>query len=100
MTLDKKERRVMRTTAIIIGMILMLGLSPVVGCASDSADTQKTDGGKGITPEDLGRGLKSAGQNIEKEIPKIGPAIVDTFKKITEKEPEKKSSQSPAKQKK
>jgi len=89
----------MRTTAIIIGM-LMLGLSSVIGCASDSADTQKTDTSKGITVEDLGRGLKSAGQNIEKEIPKIGPAIVDTFKKITEKEPEKKSSQSPEKQEK
>ena len=97
--LDNKERWVMRTMAIIIGM-LMLGLSPVAGAASDSADTQKTDRSKGITVEDLGRGLKSAEQNIEKEIPKIGPAIIDTFKKITGKESEKQSSQSPEKQKK
>ena len=80
----------MRTTAILIGM-LMLGPSLVAGAASasDSAATQKTDSSKGITVEDLWRGLKRAEQNIEKEIPKIGPAIVDTFKKITKKESEK-----------
>jgi hypothetical protein len=89
----------MRTTAVIVGM-LVLGLSPVAGAASGSADTQKTERSKGYTVEDLGRGLKSAAQNIEKEIPKIGPAIVDTFKKITGKESEKQSSQSPEKQKK
>jgi hypothetical protein len=89
----------MRTTAVIVGM-LMLGLSPAAGAASDTADTQKTERSKGFTVEDLGRGLKSAAQNIEREIPKIGPAIVDTFKKITGKESEKQSSQSPEKQKK
>ena len=89
----------MRTTAIIIG-ILMLGLNPVAGVASDSADTQKTESSKGITVEDLWRGLKSAEQNIEREIPKIGPAIVGTFKKITGKESEKQSSQGSEKQKK
>jgi Spy/CpxP family protein refolding chaperone len=99
MALDNKERWVMRTTAIIIGM-LMLGLSPVAATASDSADAQKTDRSKGITVEDLGHSLKSAEQNIEREIPKIGPAIIDTFKKITGKESEKQSSQSPEKQKK
>jgi hypothetical protein len=76
----------------------MLGLSPVAGVASDSGDTQKTDS-KGITVEDLWSGLKRAEQNIEKEIPKIGPAIVDTFKKITKKDSEKQSSQSSEKQK-
>jgi hypothetical protein len=78
----------MRTTAILIGM-LMLGPSLVAGAAPDSADTQKTDSSKGITVDDLWRGLKRAEQNIEKEIPKIGPAIIDTFKKITKKESEK-----------
>jgi len=87
----------MRTTAILIGM-LMLGPSLVAGAASDSAPTQKTDS-KGITVDDLWRGLKRAEQNIEKEIPKIGPAIVDTFKKITKKDSEKQSSQSSEKQK-
>ena len=88
----------MRATAIIIGM-LMLGLSPAAGFATDPADTQKTDSSKGITVDDLWSGLKRAEQNIEKEIPKIGPAIVDTFKKITKKDSEKQSSQSSEKQK-
>jgi hypothetical protein len=88
----------MRTTAIIIG-ILLLVLNPVAGVASDSADTQKTDSSKGITVEGLWNGLKRAEQNIEREIPKIGPAIVHTFKKITGKESEKQSSESPEKQK-
>jgi hypothetical protein len=39
--------------------------------------------------EDLGRGLKSAAQNIEKETSKIGSAIEETFKTITEKSLEK-----------
>ena len=89
----------MRITAVIVAM-LMLGLSPVAAVASDSADTQKADKSKGVTAEDIGRGLKNAEQNIEKEIPKIGPAIGDTFKKITGKDSEKQSSQNPEKQKK
>ena len=48
--------------------------------------------------EDLGRGLKSAGQNIEKEIPKIGSAIGNAVKKMTEKGSEKPATQEPAKQ--
>ena len=87
----------MRIPAIIMG-ILILALNPVAGLASDAADIQKTDS-KGITVDDLWRGLKKAEQNIEKEIPKIGPAVVDTFKKITRKESEKQSSQSSEKQK-
>jgi hypothetical protein len=89
----------MRITAVIVAM-LMLGVSPVAGAASDTTDTQKTERSKGFTIDDLGRGLKSAAQNIEREIPKIGPAIVDTFKKITGKGSEKQSSQGPEKQKK
>jgi hypothetical protein len=66
-----------------------------------SATSQKTeDGNKGITIEDLGRGLKSAVQNVEKEIPKIGSAIGETFKKITEKSSDKKTPQEPARDKK
>ena len=88
----------MRIPAIIIG-ILILALNPVAGVASDSGGTQKTDSSKGITVDDLWSGLKRAEQNIEKEIPKIGPAIVDTFKKITKKDSEKPSSQSSEKPK-
>ena len=80
--------------------LFVLGLSDVARSASDSTGTQKNDGSKGITLEDLGRGLKSAAQNVEKEIPKIGPAIGETFKKITgkEKEQDKQPPQPPAKQ--
>ena len=73
----------------------MLGLSQTAESASTSAD-----GSKGITLEDLGRGLKSAAQNIEKEIPKIGSAIGNTVKKITDREPQKPTSQESSKQKK
>jgi len=81
-------------------LMLVVWLSQAAGAASDSADTQKSQESKGITVDDLGRALKSAAQNIEREIPKIGPAIGETFKKITGKDSEKQSPQSPEKQKK
>jgi len=89
----------MRRAAVIM-LMLVVWLSKVAGAASDSADTQKSQESKGITVDDLGRALKSAAQNIEREIPKIGPAIAETFKKITGKDSEKQSPQSPEKQKK
>ena len=78
----------------------MFGLSQPVEAASNSADNQKSDEGKRVTVDDLARGLKSAAHQIEQEIPKIGAAIGNAVKKITEKEPEKQSSQEPAKGKK
>ena len=89
----------MRRAAVIM-LMLVLWLGQDAGAASDSADTQKSQESKGITVDDLGRALKSAAQNIEREIPKIGPAIAETFKKITGKDSEKQSPQSPEKQKK
>jgi hypothetical protein len=89
----------MRRAAVIM-LMLVVWLSQAVGADSDSADTQKSQGSKGITVDDLGRALKSAAQNIEREIPKIGPAIGKTFKKITGKDSEKQSLQRPEKQKK
>jgi hypothetical protein len=71
----------------------------VAGTHVASAESQKPEGSKGITVEDLGRGLKSAAQNVEKEIPKIGPAIGNTVKKITGKDSDK-PAQSQAKDKK
>jgi hypothetical protein len=88
----------MKRTSIIVG--LLLGLSQTAESASNSADNQNTEGSKGTTVEDLGRGLKSAAQNVEKEIPKIGSAIGNAVKKMTEKEPGKQSSQEPSRQKK
>jgi len=89
----------MRSAAVIM-LMLVVWLSQAAWAASDSADTQKSQESKGITVDDLGRALKSAAQNIEREIPKIGPAIGETFKKITGKDSEKQSPQSPEKQKK
>jgi hypothetical protein len=87
---------------IIIAALMVVGLTQAATAddASTSADNRKTEGSKGVTVEDLGRGLKSAAQNIEKEIPKIGSAIGSAVKKITEKGPGKPSSQEPAKQNK
>jgi hypothetical protein len=84
----------------VIMLILVVWLSHGAMAGSDSDDTVKSNGGKGITVDDLGRALRSAGQNIEKEIPKIGPAIGETFKNITGKGSEKHSSQQPEKQEK
>jgi len=89
----------MLRTVAIVGL-LVLGLSQTAESASNSADGQKTEESKGVTVEDLARGLKSAAQNNEQEIPKLGAAIGNAVKKITENEPEKHSSQEPSKDKK
>jgi hypothetical protein len=89
----------MKRTYAIVGLLL-LGLSQTPESASNSADNQKTQESKGTTVEDLGRGLKSAAQNVEKEIPKIGLAIGETFKKITEKNSGNKPAQETPKEKK
>jgi hypothetical protein len=77
----------------VLGWCLLAGADPVL------AESQKTQGSKGITVDDFGRGLKSASQNVEKEIPKIGPAIGEAFKKVTGKESDNQSAQSSAKKK-
>jgi hypothetical protein len=46
-----------------------------------------------MTVHDLARGLRSAARNIENEIPKIGPAIGNTFKSISGHGSEQKRSQ-------
>ena len=88
-----KERCLMNRTLIIIAA-LVFGLVQ----ATAAADNRTTEGSKGITIDDYARGLKSAANNIEKEIPKMGSAIGNGFKKITQKSPEKSSE--PAKQSK
>jgi hypothetical protein len=101
-TISEIERCLMHRMVIIIAALLVAGLTQAAAAAaaSPSADNRKTEKSKGITVDDLGRGLKSAAQNIEKEIPKMGSAIGNAVKKITEKGPEKSSSQEPTKQKK
>lgn len=89
----------MRTMAIMV-WILMLGLNQTAAAASNSADTQKQEDSKGLTVDDIGRGLKSAAQNIEKEIPKIGSAIGETVKKVSGGDSEKQRRESQSKEKK
>lgn len=82
------------------GCLLALSSFLISGTGSASAESQKTEGNKGITVDDLGRGLKSAAQNVEKEIPKIGSAIGETFKKITDKKSDNRPTQEPLQNKK
>lgn len=72
----------------------------MAGSALGASATQQTDRTKGITVEELTRGLRSAAQNIEKEIPKIGPAIGKTVKSIAGNSSEKTRSQNPPPDKK
>lgn len=82
------------------GCLLVLSSILISGSGLASAESQKVEGSKGITMDDLGLGLKSAAQNVEKEIPKIGSAIGETFKKITDKRSETKPTQETSQNKK
>ena len=75
------------------GCLLVLSSIIILGTGLASAESQKAEGNKDITVDDLGRGLKSAAQNVEKEIPKIGSAIGETFKKITDKRSDNRPTQ-------
>jgi hypothetical protein len=75
------------------GCLLVLSSILISGTGLASAESQKAEGNKGITVDDLGRGLKSAAQNVEKEIPKIGSAIGETFRKITDKRSDNRPTQ-------
>jgi hypothetical protein len=55
----------------------------LMGSGLSWAESQQTERSKGLTLDDLARGVRSAAQNIEKEIPKIGPAVGKTLKSIT-----------------
>jgi len=90
----------MHRMVMIIAALFVVGfIEALTTVPSWSADRQNTEGSKGVTVDDIGRGVKSAAQNIEKEIPKMGSAIGNAFKKITEQGSEKSSSQEAGKQK-
>jgi peptidoglycan hydrolase CwlO-like protein len=90
----------MHRMVMIIAALFVIGfIEAITTVPSSSADRQNTEGSKGVTVDDLVRGVKSAAQNIEKEIPKIGSAIGSAFKKITEQGSGKSSSQEAGKQK-
>jgi hypothetical protein len=90
----------MQRMGIIVVALLVSGFIQTVTTApSSSADRQNSEGNRGVTVDDLGRGVKSAARNIEREIPKMGSAIGSAFKKITEQGSGKSSSQEAARQK-
>jgi hypothetical protein len=92
--MNSMEWRKFQVRSLSFLCCLILLLSPAATYPSDTAN-QKTESSTGVTIEDIGRGLKSAAKNIGDEIPKIGPAIGDTFKNITGKE--KQSEKPPTK---
>ena len=75
---------------------LLMACYIVSADSSPAAEAQKNDEHKGVTVDDLTRGVRSAGKNIENEIPKIGPAIGETFKHITGKGSKKQTDDKPA----
>lgn len=79
---------------------ICLALPAVATAEPTRQDTGKVGPNRGLTLDEVARGLKSAAQNIENEIPKIGPAIGETFKKVTGKESQQQSSTPPSKDKK
>ncbi len=85
---------------VLLAVLLLSSVSGSAESASDSAGAGHTRESKGTTVDDLGRGLKSAAQSVEREIPKIGSAIGNAVKKLTEKGPDKQPPQEPAGQKK
>ncbi len=82
-------------TIVPLGLLTVaLALGTVVEAAeSEQAQSQQTKPGQGITVEDLTRGVRSAAQNIEKEIPKIGAAVGKTIKSIGGNSSDKKQDQ-------
>jgi hypothetical protein len=84
----------------VAGCLLVLSAFLLSGSQLAWAETQRAEGGKGLTIEDLGRGLKSAVRNVEKEIPKIGPAIGETFRKLSGNGSNNKPAQEASKDKK
>ncbi len=77
----------------MIGCFLVLSSFLISGTGWATAENQKVEGNNGTTVGDLGRGLKSAAQNVEKEIPKIGSAIGRFFKNIVGKGSDKTPTQ-------
>jgi hypothetical protein len=89
-------------TIVPLGFLtVLLVLGNVVSAAeSQQAQSQQTEPNKGFTVEDLARGVRSAAQNIEKEIPKIGAAVGKTIRSIASNGPEKKPDVPPPPDKK
>ena len=83
-------------TIIPLGLLaILLVMGNAVGAAeSQTAQSQQAEPGRGLTVNDLTRGVRSAAQNIEKEIPKIGAAVGKTLKSIGANHSEKQQDRS------
>lgn len=74
----------MNKTALLTACLtLWLHIGAMAGSVPDKE--KPADSSTALTLDNLGRGIKSAAKNISEEIPKIGPAVGETFKKITGK---------------
>lgn len=71
-------------TIVSLGFLTVLLVMESAVCSAEpqKSQSQHTEPGKGVTVEDLTRGVRSAAQNIEKEIPKMGAAVGKAIKSI------------------
>jgi hypothetical protein len=96
--------RFMMRVLLLLPILMVTVWTSISFAASEVTDAGKAGPNQGLTLENIGRGIKSAAKNIEEEIPKIGPAVGDTFKKLTasdkDKEAPKGSTQNSGKSKK
>ncbi len=74
---------------VLLTLMLIAFSQPAFSAPESTERPAGENTSKGLTVEELKQGLKSAAENVEKEIPKIGSAIGSLFKKATEKTPEK-----------
>ena len=82
-TIPKDEFMMLKAIAVPSLIFLYAALMWASSARSETPDADKASSHQGLTLENIGRGIKSAAKNIEKEIPKVGPAIGDAFKKAT-----------------
>lgn len=86
------------TIAPLLGVFLFSWHYGLAHAESDKSNTSKFP-----TVEQIGQGIKSAAQNVEREIPKMGAAIGNGVRKITGGDSNKstnKSTEQPPKQEK
>jgi hypothetical protein len=76
-------------------MSVILNILLMAGSVFAAPATQQAENQKGMSVDDLARGLRSAVRNIENEIPKIGPAIGKTVKSIAGTSSAKTQAQDP-----
>ena len=82
--------------SVLLTAFMFAFLTLISSAASDSQGTGKVAPNQRLTLEKIGQGVKSAAKNIEEEIPKIGPAIGDAFKKVTGSNNDQDPSKTPA----